>query len=83
MTTAALVTAPAAPPAPGESDLRRRITYLMLFRLVLISLVLGATILLGRISDVDLGNANAIALASDGSWVGAADPRRGGTAAGH
>jgi len=30
-----------------------------------------------------LGNVNAIALAPDGSWVGAADPRRGGTAAGH
>jgi gamma-glutamyltranspeptidase/glutathione hydrolase len=30
-----------------------------------------------------LGNVSAIGLAADGSWIGAADPRRGGTAAGH
>jgi gamma-glutamyltranspeptidase/glutathione hydrolase len=30
-----------------------------------------------------LGNVNAIGLAPDGSWIGAADPRRGGAAAGH
>jgi gamma-glutamyltranspeptidase/glutathione hydrolase len=30
-----------------------------------------------------MGNVNAIALAPDGSWIGAADPRRRGTAAGH
>jgi len=30
-----------------------------------------------------MGNVNAIGLAPDGSWVGAADPRRRGTAAGH
>jgi gamma-glutamyltranspeptidase/glutathione hydrolase len=30
-----------------------------------------------------LGNVNAIGLAPDGAWIGAADPRRRGTAAGH
>jgi two-component system sensor histidine kinase PilS (NtrC family) len=59
MKTPALVTALVAPAAQTEVDLGRRITYLMLFRLVLISLVLGATILLGWLTDVDLGTPNA------------------------
>lgn len=62
MSTTALVAAPMAPAAQSEVDLGRRITYLMLFRLVLISLVLGATILLGWLSDVDLGAPNAVLL---------------------
>jgi gamma-glutamyltranspeptidase/glutathione hydrolase len=33
-------------------------------------------------SDGPLGNVNAIGLAADGSWIGAPDPRRGGTAEG-
>ena len=42
-------------PAPGgPSELRRRITYLMLFRVVLISLVMGATAVLYWASDDDL-----------------------------
>jgi len=40
-------------PAAG-TDPSRRVIYLMLFRLVLISLVLGTTILLSWLSDVDL-----------------------------
>lgn len=34
-------------------------------------------------SEGPLGNVNAIGLGPDGWWIGAADPRRGGTAAGH
>jgi two-component system sensor histidine kinase PilS (NtrC family) len=41
-----------ADPTP---DLRRRLTYLMLFRVALITLVLGATTLLYWLSDADLG----------------------------
>ena len=40
-------------PSPSE-DLRRRLTYLMLFRVGVISLVMGSTALLYWISDVDL-----------------------------
>ena len=38
----------------ADEDLRRRVIYLMLFRLVLISLVLGTTILIAWLSDADL-----------------------------
>src|SRR5688500_34543 len=44
------------------SDLRRRVTYLMLFRLVLISLVLGATIVVSWLSAVDLLAPNSLVL---------------------
>jgi two-component system sensor histidine kinase PilS (NtrC family) len=45
-----------ARPAPDglAETLRRRVVYLMLFRLVLISLVLGSTLVLWWLSDVDL-----------------------------
>ena len=43
----------------GDTSLRRRITYMMLFRVVLISLVLGATSLLYWLSDEDLTAPNA------------------------
>jgi two-component system sensor histidine kinase PilS (NtrC family) len=39
---------------PTGAELNRRVIYLMLFRLALISLVLGVTILLSWLSDVDL-----------------------------
>ena len=42
-----------AMPRVGRAELNRRVVYLMLFRLVLISLVLGVTILLSWLSDVD------------------------------
>lgn len=42
--------------------LRRRVVYLMLFRLVLISLVLGSTLLLWWISDVDLSTPGSMVL---------------------
>lgn len=46
---------PRSPKAPGTGfEQNRRVIYLMLFRLVLISLVLGITILLSWLSDVDL-----------------------------
>ncbi len=45
-------------PGPAESDLRRRLTYLMLFRVLLISLVLGATTLLYWLDDAELGETN-------------------------
>ncbi len=41
---------------------RRRVIYLMLFRLVLISLVLGATVLTSWLSDVDLAAPNSLVL---------------------
>ncbi len=44
----------AATTTPAQDGLRRRVTYLMLFRLVLISLVLGATILISTLGDYDL-----------------------------
>lgn len=43
-------------------DIHRRVVYLMLFRLVLISLVLGATTLLSWLSDVDLSAPNSLVL---------------------
>ena len=46
--------ATASTPERDTDSLKRRITYLMLFRLVLISLVLGSTFLIGYLSDVDL-----------------------------
>jgi len=52
------------PSADGAAvpDIRRRVTYLMLFRLVLISLVLGTTIVLAWLSDFDLLTANSFGL---------------------
>ncbi len=49
-----------APKAPPEHELRRRIMYLMLFRVVLISLVMGSTALLYWVSDADLGAPEAL-----------------------
>lgn len=52
-------------PAAGDSrggELSNRVLYLMLFRLVLISLVLGATILLSWLGDVDLSAPNSLVL---------------------
>jgi two-component system sensor histidine kinase PilS (NtrC family) len=43
-------------------DRRRRLTYLMLYRVVLISLVLGATTLLTLLGDVDPGRASSLGL---------------------
>jgi two-component system sensor histidine kinase PilS (NtrC family) len=40
----------------AATGLRRRVTYLMLFRLVLISLVLGATIFLSTLGDYDIAS---------------------------
>jgi two-component system, NtrC family, sensor histidine kinase PilS len=48
--------------AEDPPDLRRRITYLMLFRLVLISLVLGATVVISLFNDVDLDTPSSLAL---------------------
>jgi two-component system sensor histidine kinase PilS (NtrC family) len=45
---------PRTAPDDLAETLRRRVVYLMLFRLVLISLVLGSTLVLWWISDVDL-----------------------------
>ncbi len=50
---------PAADPTP---DLRRRLTYLMLFRVALITLVLGATTVLYWLSDADLAGASSLLL---------------------
>jgi two-component system sensor histidine kinase PilS (NtrC family) len=44
----------------GGSELHRRLIYLMLFRVVLISLVLGATTVLYWLSDVDLAQPNVL-----------------------
>lgn len=52
----------ALPRQSAEPELRRRVLYLMLFRLVLISLVLGTTILLSWLSDVDLSTPNSLFL---------------------
>ena len=46
----------------SDSDKYRRVQYLMLFRLVLISLVLGATLLLSALGDVDLSAPNSLVL---------------------
>ncbi len=46
----------------GVPDLRRRLTYLMAFRVLLITLVLGATTLLYWLDDADLGQANSLVL---------------------
>src|SRR4029079_12057955 len=62
---AAMAAATAALPTPSETsapDRRRRLTYLMLFRVVLISLVLGATTLLYWLGDVDFGAPSAAGL---------------------
>jgi two-component system, NtrC family, sensor histidine kinase PilS len=48
-----------APDGLAET-LRRRVVYLMLFRLVLISLVLGSTLVLWWLSDVDLATASSM-----------------------
>lgn len=45
-----------------DADQYRRVQYLMLFRLVLISLVLGATLLLSALGDVDLSAPNSLVL---------------------
>lgn len=48
-------------PAPtARSEVERRVTYLMLFRLVLITLVLGATALLWWVGDADLASSSAL-----------------------
>jgi two-component system sensor histidine kinase PilS (NtrC family) len=47
---------------PAESDLRRRLTYLMAFRVLLITLVMGATTLLYWLDDADLGETNSLVL---------------------
>ncbi len=61
---AAMAAAPAALAASETTapDRRRRLTYLMLYRVVLISLVLGATTLLYWLGDVDLGAPSAAGL---------------------
>lgn len=46
----------------AESDLRRRLTYLMAFRVLLITIVLGATTLLYWLDDADLGETNSLVL---------------------
>ena len=45
-----------------RGDMGRRVLYLMLFRLIVISLVLGFTLLLGWLSDVDLSAPNSLVL---------------------
>jgi len=45
-----------------ESDIRRRLSYLMLFRVVVISLVLGVTSVLYWLSDGDVGSPAAVAI---------------------
>lgn len=45
-----------------SDGLRRRVTYLMLFRLIVISLVLGTTLLLSRWSDTSPWSLNSIAI---------------------
>jgi len=50
-------------PAPAASeDLRRRLTYLMAFRVLLITLVMGSTTLLYWLSDADLTQPNSLIL---------------------
>lgn len=46
----------------ADEDLRRRVVYLMLFRLVLISLVLGATLLIAWLSAADLRSPSSLVL---------------------
>ncbi len=46
----------------GDSDLRRRITYLIAFRVLVITIVLGATTLLHWLGDVDLTKPNSLFL---------------------
>lgn len=52
---------PRADDAPAP-DIRRRVVYLMLFRLVLISLVLGLTLVLAVLSNIDLSAPASLAL---------------------
>ena len=59
---AGLAAAPARRSDGAGGELRRRLTYLMLYRVVLISLVLGATTLLYWLSDVDLTAPSALGL---------------------
>jgi two-component system sensor histidine kinase PilS (NtrC family) len=61
-TSPSAAAAPPAPAEPSQPDRRRRLTYLMLFRVVLISLVLGATTLLDWLGEVDLGGTGALGL---------------------
>lgn len=50
-------------PAPtAQSEIRRRVIYLMMFRLVLISLVLGSTLLIWWVTDADISSASSIAV---------------------
>ena len=49
-------------PGVARADLRRRLTYLMAFRVLLITLVLGATTLLYWLGDVDLTQPNSLVL---------------------
>jgi len=58
--TVSVVAAP--PPEDSAPDLRRRLTYLMLFRVALITLVLGATTLLYWLGDADLGGPSSLVL---------------------
>ncbi|HTM19981.1 MAG TPA: ATP-binding protein, partial [Kofleriaceae bacterium] len=46
----------------SSQALRRRVTYLMLFRLVLISLVLGATIVISTLGDYDMASPYSLVL---------------------
>jgi len=49
-------------PEAGRDELRRRVTYLMLFRLVLITMVLGATIVIAWVGDADLTTTHSVIL---------------------
>ena len=57
-----LLAPPVAPDMAESANLKRRVTYLMLFRLVLISLVMGSTLLIAWLGDVDLQTPNAYLL---------------------
>jgi len=57
-----IAVAAAPPPEDSAPDLRRRLTYLMLFRVALITLVLGATTLLYWLGDADLGGPSSLVL---------------------
>jgi len=59
---AAAAAALPAPTEPSGPDLNRRLTYLMLYRVVLISLVLGATTLLYSFGDAELGGPTSLSL---------------------
>ena len=60
--TSGAATGTGTPDASAPPDRRRRLTYLMLYRVVLISLVLGATTLLYLLGDVDPGRGSSLGL---------------------